>query len=215
MSIFQENDLIDVSQNEYVKNIQPIKLSENRHPDSPLTTEEKDELKKLSGQMIWVSSQTRPDLAYETCIMSNQGTNPTVKMIKNANKAVSKLKRNKVSIQYKNIGKPEQMRPKVYSDATHASLSDGSSQGGFVVLLEGSNHKSIPISWQSKRIQRVTKSPLASETLALGDAADAAFLIALMNLGSSKVVVTKGSSHPNQHLNFQLQSKSSNSRSLP
>ena len=180
LSIFQENDLIDVSQNEYVKNIQPIKLSENRHPDSALTTEEKDELKKLSGQMIWVSSQTRPDLAYETCIMSNQGTNPTVKMIKNANKAVSKLKRNKVSIQYKNIGKPEQMRLKVYSDATHASLSDGSSQGGFVVLLEGSNQKSIPISWQSKRIQRVTKSPLASETLALGDAADAAFLIALM-----------------------------------
>ena len=36
----------------------------------------------------------------------------------------------------------------------------------------------IPVCWQSKRIQRVTKSPLASETLALGDAADAAFFMA-------------------------------------
>ena len=46
-----------------------------------------------------------------------------------------------------------------------------------MVLLEGQNGKTIPISWQSKRIQRVTKSPLASETLALGEAADAGFLM--------------------------------------
>ena len=34
------------------------------------------------------------------------------------------------------------------------------------------------MSWKSKRIPRVTKSPLASEASALGDAADAGYLIA-------------------------------------
>ena len=153
-------------------------MSEKRNPDSELKSEEKEDLKRLSGKMIWAASQTRPDISYETCVMSNQGRHPTVKMIRDANKAVTKLKKRNVSICFKKIGKPTQMKVKVYSDATHASLQDGSSQGGFVVLLEGDNNKSIPISWQSKRIQRVTKSPLASETLALGDAADAGFLIA-------------------------------------
>ena len=153
-------------------------MSEKRNPDSELKSEEKEYLKRLSGKMIWAASQTRPDISYETCVMSNQGRHPTVKMIRDANKAVTKLKKRNVSICFKKIGKPTQMKVKVYSDATHASLQDGSSQGGFVVLLEGENNKYIPISWQSKRIQRVTKSPLASETLALGDAADAGFLIA-------------------------------------
>ena len=37
-----------------------------------------------------------------------------------------------------------------------------------------------PIAWQSKKIHRVTKSPLASETLSLSEVADAGFTIALM-----------------------------------
>ena len=34
-----------------------------------------------------------------------------------------------------------------------------------------------PISWQSKKLDRVRKRPLASETLALSEAADAGFFI--------------------------------------
>jgi hypothetical protein len=128
--------------------------------------------------MIWAASQTRPDVTYETCVMSNQGQHPTVKMIRDANKAVTKLKKRSVSINFKNLGNPKRLNLKVYSDATHASLNDGSSQGGFIVFLEGPNGKNVPLSWQSKKLQRVTKSPLASETSALGEAADAGFFVA-------------------------------------
>ena len=34
-----------------------------------------------------------------------------------------------------------------------------------------------PISWQSKKLDRITKSPLASETSAMSDTADNAFLL--------------------------------------
>ena len=49
-----------------------------------------------------------------------------------------------------------------------------------MVFIEGQNGKTVPMSWQSKKLHRVTKSPLASEALALGEGADAGFLIASM-----------------------------------
>ena len=70
------------------------------------------------------------------------------------------------------MGTMDKIGISVYGDATHASLPDGSSQGAFIVFLKGEG-KVTPILWQSKKLKRVTKSPLASETLALGEAADA------------------------------------------
>ena len=47
-----------------------------------------------------------------------------------------------------------------------------------IVFLQGENGCVVPISRQSKKLNRVTKSPLVSKTLALSEAADAAFLMA-------------------------------------
>ena len=60
------------------------------------------------------------------------------------------------------------------------SLNDGGSQCGHIIFLKGRSGGTVPMGWQSKRLQRVTQSPLASETLALSDGADAAYLIASM-----------------------------------
>ena len=46
--------------------------------------------------MMWVTNQKRPDLSFETCIMSNDGKHPTVKTIHEANKAVRKLKSKRI-----------------------------------------------------------------------------------------------------------------------
>ena len=76
-----------------------------------------------------------------------------------------------------NLGDPKNFKILAYSDATYASLEDGSSQGGQILLIQGEDNVVAPISWQSKKLERVTKSPLASETLALGEAADAGFFV--------------------------------------
>ena len=67
----------------------------------------------------------------------------------------------------------------MYGDATHASLRSGASQGAQIVFLCG-NNKAIPITWKLKKLERVTKSPMASETMALVESADAGHFIALM-----------------------------------
>ena len=49
----------------------------------------------------------------------------------------------------------------------------------FIIFLTGGDQV-IPIWWKSKKLNRVTKSPLASETMAVNEAADSRFLIAMM-----------------------------------
>ena len=128
--------------------------------------------------MLWVTNQTRPDAGFDTCMMSNAGQSPVIKQLKEANKAVRKLKNsNVVKIKIPNLGDFDKLQVIVHGDASHASLPDGSSQGAFIVFVSG-NEKMTPILWQSKKLQRVTKSPLASEILAVGEASDAGILVA-------------------------------------
>ena len=48
-----------------------------------------------------------------------------------------------------------------------------------MIFLAG-NNRVAPIAWKSKKLERVTKSPLASEVSAIADAADTGHLIASM-----------------------------------
>ena len=98
--------------------------------------------------------------------------------IQEANKTVRSLQRKDVSLTFPPMGRPEHLQIVCYTDATHASLSSGASQGAYIILIHGENGKIAPISWQSKKLCRVTKSPLASGTLALSEGNDASFLVA-------------------------------------
>ena len=73
------------------------------------------------------------------------------------------------------------MKVVVYGDGSHSSLPSGASQGGNIVFLVGENGKAAPVSWKSKRLDRVTKSPLATEVSAVADAADYGHLVASMS----------------------------------
>jgi hypothetical protein len=179
LNVSQYDDVISIDQRHYIDKLREIPLSSERRKqnDEPITKEERSQLRSLSGQMLWVTSQTRPDSAFETCMMSNAGKSPTVRMIKEANKAVRKMKNsNEVKITIPSVGKFEKMEVIVYGDASHANLPDGSSQGALIVFISGSG-KLAPILWRSRKLKRVTKSPLASEVLAVGEASDAGILI--------------------------------------
>jgi len=180
LNVNQGADEITIDQKHYIDKLQEIPLSADRKKlnDEPATKDERSKLRSLSGQMLWVTSQTRPDSAFGTCMMSNPGKSPTVKQLKEANKTVRKLKNsNNVMIKIPNVGHFDKMEIVVHGDASHARLADGSSQGAFIVFISG-NGKLAPVLWRSKKLKRVTKSPLASEILAVGEASDAGILIA-------------------------------------
>ena len=65
----------------------------------------------------------------------------------------------------------------VFSDASHANLKGGASQFGYVIFLVDEVGTANVIKWTSKKISRVVKSTLASETLALLEAAENAYFL--------------------------------------
>jgi transposase InsO family protein len=179
LSVEQRNGEIQISQSNYAAQINPIQLATPRKKDinGSLTVEEKKALKALSGQMMWVTNHTRPDMSFESCVMSNAGRNSKVKNIVEANKAVMKMKKKDLSLKFCGLANTKDIEIVCYADATHASLEDGSSQGAYIVAAKGKLGL-IPLSWQSKKLHRITKSPLASEASAICEGADATYLIA-------------------------------------
>ena len=121
-------------------------------------------------------SQTRPDAAYDSCFVSNVRKDPKKRILLDANKAMKKLKNQELQLLSPNLDNHEFWEVIVFSDASHTSLPSGASQGCYLVFLKAGN-KAAPIMWQSKRLHKVTESPLASETMALVEAADAGYFL--------------------------------------
>ena len=138
LELMQTNESVQNHQNLYIPKISPINIDLHRHIQclAKLTLKEKGELKRLSGQM-WVTSQTRPDMSFEICVMSNMGKNPTVKMLQGANKALLKLRSMPVKLEFPILSNPYKFQVVGYVDATYASLGEESSQGANIIFLWG------------------------------------------------------------------------------
>ena len=179
LNIEQNGNEIFVDQQAYIEELTEISIERNRKTqlDELLTDDEKKTLRSISGQLLWTTSQTRPDLAFQSCNISNYGAAATVKSLNEANKAIRKLKHDDMKICFPALGRPNDMKIVAYGDGSHASLPSGASQGANIVFLTG-NGRAAPVTWKSKKLDRVTKSPLASEVMAVADAADSGFLVA-------------------------------------
>ena len=69
--------------------------------------------------MMWVSTQTQPDVAFDVCLVSNIGKFPKVKLLFEANKALQKLKSRTGSITFHQLGRSSDMNIVCYPDATY------------------------------------------------------------------------------------------------
>ena len=100
----------------YINTLEPINISPSRNKakQDDLSHEERVELRRLSGQMLWVTSQTRPDLSFETCMMSNTGKHPKVSMLFEANKALSKLKKDRIKLKFPFLGDSRKLSVSVF-----------------------------------------------------------------------------------------------------
>ena len=73
----------DIDQFEYIESIQPIVLTKGRsnNMNSLINEKERGEYRALIGQLNWVATQTRPDIAFEVCHHSSKVKNATVRDI--------------------------------------------------------------------------------------------------------------------------------------
>lgn len=181
IQIKQDECGIRVNQDPYIDSLSianlPKSRSSRKHDD--LNQYEVKMLRSAIGNVNWVSSQTRPDVAFDSLDLSINIKEPRVEHLLKANKIIKRLKAESYSLLFPCLGDPQKLNLKVYSDASYCNLSDGvSSGGGHIVFLCGENGLCCPISWSSTKIRRVVRSTIAAETLAMGEATDSCFYIA-------------------------------------
>ena len=165
-----------VDQLHYANSIEKISISRARanNKNSDLSEKEKKEYRSLVGQLNWLSTQTRPDIAFDTCLLSGAFSKATVGDLIKLNKLADRVKNQCVKIVFPRLDDMRNCHLACFSDASFANLPGEGSQGGMVILLRDGKGKQCPILWQTRKIRRVVKSTLAAETLALLDCAEEA-----------------------------------------
>ena len=176
IDLFSDGESTYMSQDKYAESLKTIQLNEVRltEKDSDLTEEEMHSLRSKIGQLLWIAHQSRPDLLFDVISVATNVKRSKIKDILMVNKIIVKAKSLKMSMKFQKLGDCNKLSLTVFSDASLGNMSEGGSQGGFIILLTSETNKCSPIWWNSKKIRRVVRSSLAAETLAMSEGIDTA-----------------------------------------
>ena len=181
IDLVQQRDFsIVINQDSYVKSVDPIVMDRSRQlqKDGIITDQERTKLRRLIGQLNWITGISRPDIGFGVCQLSSEFKRATVKHLLMANKILKYVKSTPSSIWFKPFSGTQDLRVVVFSDASFANLLDGGSQGGQIIFLADASNISCPIAWKSNRTKRVVKSAMAAETLSFVEGCDTGILMA-------------------------------------
>ena len=95
-------------------------------------------------------------MSYHACEVITSVKDVKIIYLKNANKAIRKLKNSEVTLKFHNLGDFEKSSIVCFSDTAFANLKNGGSQGAFIIFRYGKN-KYAPIAWTSRKLKRVIK----------------------------------------------------------
>ena len=164
------------------------------------------EAQRVTGEALWVTQRTRPDLAYTTSMMAALATRNPAQAVAIGNKVLGYLRR---TIEYGMTIKWNGEGLTMYSDAAYAPQG-GRSHGGWLVTYGG-----VPLAWRSSRQSMITLSTAESELLALLDGAVAMKGIeAILNDAGETVVGRKLASDSTSALSISTGGSSWRTRHL-
>ncbi|CAE7263495.1 GIP [Symbiodinium natans] len=129
--------------------------------DESPTEESVRTAQRLTGEILWLSQRTRPDLAFTACVLATLSTKAPERAARIAERALAYVQQTKA---FALTADADDTGLVAYSDASFAP--DGNrSHTGWVVFLYGS-----PVCWRSARQSFVTLSTAESELVAGLDA---------------------------------------------
>lgn len=176
LKICQLPEMITLGAKDYATSIQKVDLLQAQNDDNKVKV-----LKRFAGQINWLVNQVRPDIAFDSCNMSNCISSDLDKAVKISNKIVRKVHYQDVTLRFqKNL---DIMNCKIFTfcDASFKNLANHGSQGGFISFIIDKQGNYCPLAWQSRKVRRVVKSTIAAESLAALDAAEmTVFLVSVL-----------------------------------
>ena len=173
-------DGLTVDQNQYIDGLEMIPISKTRAAEKSdcINDTEKHKYRALNGQLQWVATHTRPDIAFETCLLSSLFYNAKVADLLRLNKLVERVKRDNINLYFPRLENIKEVTLECYTDASLHNLPKNNSQGGILIFLRDNRGKKCPLLWRSKKLERVVKSTIAAETLALNEGAEYGIFLA-------------------------------------
>ena len=163
----------------YLRKVKPLTLGKHLGPEAELSSQEATDLRGLLGALQWPAVQSSPHLQASTSIYSGSVSRGLVKTALEANRLLKFAKENSdVGLTYVPLDLGD-MRIVTAFDASFGCRPDGSSQGGFLVMLapkkilETEEDFYHILDWRSLKLPRIARSSLAAEAQAAACASDA------------------------------------------
>ena len=175
------NGDIELNQNEYISKIAEVDCSDEAN-SSPVNEVERKTIRRVVGELLWVSLMTRPDLSFEVNRLSSVISIATVKDLKDSKRLVERAKKEPMKMSFTHLGSKENLRVKLYTDASfnNQDLKLRSTEGRILMLENPKTHKVNIFSWKTKKIVRICRSVKGAETRALENGLDDAVHYARM-----------------------------------
>ena len=171
---------IKATQGEYVKAIPAIDVGKSRReiPESPVSESEMTKLRGLIGSMQYAVSHTRPDLASRLGEIQVQLSKPIVQTLIQGNRLLREAQlTSDTSIFFRHIP-PHEVAHVAFGDASFASPKQLASFQGTIIcatspkLLKNERAPVSPLTWSSKKINRVVRSTLSAEAFSMSRSVD-------------------------------------------
>ena len=170
---------------EYLKKVMPITIGKGRDPEDKMTSAEISKARGLLGALQWPATQACPHLNASVSLLAADIRDGKVKVMLELNKT---LRFAKHAVDFKVVMQKvfsglEDMCYVVYSDAAFGVRSDGSSQGGYIVILTslkalaGETVAYNIVGWRSFKLTRVCRSSLSAESQGCSGALDELMMI--------------------------------------
>ena len=131
------------TQEDYVSDVKPLKLDHVSDKTTQLSSQAQFEYTRICGQLNWLVSQSRPDISFDICQLSNKLGKANYHDAHRANKVLKKLKLCTVILHFWRLESPFELT--THSDTSYGNLEDGSSQSGSFIFLKGKNILLAPV----------------------------------------------------------------------
>ena len=177
----QDEKSITVNLDHYVENIEFPRLDaiDELQGDQLVDEDSQCDFRSMVGKLGWLAKNARPDLGFDSLMLSTKVGKATANDFKQVVKIVKKLKAEPTDMKFQDLGSIVDWRIDGHGDAGYRSLPDKVSSCGSQVILITNKKTQMQcvVSWRCKKIKRVVSSSTAAEALAANDTLDEMFYI--------------------------------------
>ena len=165
-----ENGDIVLDQDHYVKDldIPDVEAVKHLHKQDLLSNRFQSVFRSVASKINMLALSSRPDFAYAAKHLTSRYGKATKSDLVQATKLIRKAKEETSKMIIPNIGPMEEWTIVAISDASNKSSTNVFSVSGYVIMIVNKHTNAAAVlTWSSKKIERVTTSSMAAETLAL------------------------------------------------